>query len=146
MNKLFLKKNIIFEQPHRYRKIAVPSLEENNICVNKNLLAFAFDNEIFDMTANKRIKIPITYKTDKYNEFEIGDIFEDARYYYIIGLEEQNISTAIRFSKTGNKVDKVEIGQASEVNKYCVRFYGSGDKIIYKPQKNDCLVIAEIKY
>lgn len=144
--KIFLRRKIIFERPSRYRTLSVSSLEENNICVNKNLLAFVFDNELMDIETGSKVRMPIAYNDKKYNGFEIRDIFEDTSYYYIVGLEEQNISTAIRFSKTGNKVDKVEIGQASEVNKYCVRFYGSGDKIIYKPQKNDCLVIAEIKY
>jgi hypothetical protein len=144
--KIFLKRKIIFERPARYKTASVSSLEENNICINKNLLAFAFDNELIDIETSSRVHIPIAYKGGKYNEFEIRDIYEDERYYYILGLEEQNITATFRFSKTGNNVDRVDIGQADDVNKYCVRFYGSGGKVIYKPQKNDCLVIAEIKY
>lgn len=134
------------KQPVNYRERKVSGLEEYNTVVKNNLLAFVYDNKITRLDNMKRVQIPFAdFDNKPWNAYQVKDLYEDAGNYYVLYLTN-NEHHILRFSKTGKDKKDIFVNNTSDIDGRHMRFYNSGDRVIYKPLDKDCLLIKNIAY
>ncbi|MBS1771825.1 MAG: hypothetical protein JST82_03120 [Bacteroidetes bacterium] len=141
-----MKEEKPFHQPDNYKTMSVSPLVEHNITLNNGLAIFDYDDKITRLDNNQLIQIPFGPKVlNKYDYYQIRDVFQDNLYYYVLYLQYKEI-VAMRISKRGNSLKNIKLGSIDEIDKYGIGFFNSGNNVILKPLSNNCLIVKSINY
>jgi|GEM_PF-4206989 len=146
LKKFGYKKVVINTKPESYTKRKVSVLEENSIVIRGNMVAFVFDNKITLLDNMKHVYIPFkNYESEKWNAFRIRDLFEDDKNYYVLYIHKNN-HHVMQLPKSGDISKDVIIESTSAVDLRHMKFYDSGNQVLYKPKNKNCLFIKQFSF
>lgn len=140
-----LGNKLIHGRPEEYKKLKVPSTEEDNIIFNDGVCAFVYDNLIFDLAKGRTISMPLAGAANLKEHYRLVDIKQDDKFFYIMYLSGSNILSS-KLSKNSTEFKETVIGDKQHIDEYNVKFYNSGNKIIYRPIDKNCLFVSNINY
>ena len=143
---LSFKKDTKIERPKHFAERRVSGLEVNTIMIRGNMLCFLRDNKITLLNSGKEIEIPFEhYATAKWNEYEIEDMYEDIQNYYILYVYNSSFHV-MRINKNNKPYYDIEVGDLATIEETKIKFYNSGNKLIYQPIKSDCFYIKDVGF
>lgn len=136
---IFFTQEMPIYKPQLYAQIKVDKLEERNINVNGEALAFDFADNLYVFSKGKFVPIPFdktTYAT--YNGRMIRDVYSDGVNHAVYYVENKHDFFLLQFNDAGKKT-LTALG--SKESFWVTRFYNSANKLVLKNLETGCFEI-----
>lgn len=125
--------------PQLYAQLKVDEMEERNIKINGEALAFDYANNLYVFSKGKFIPIPFDKKTyTKYDERMIRDVYSDGVNHAVYYVENKHDFYLLQFNDAGKK-SIISLG--NKESNWVTRFYNCTNSLVLKNLETGCFEI-----